>query len=133
MVNGLGFLDDLHLPFGSHQQKIIVLHTGTELIAYVGGLELNDDRTLPVAKGAPLFDVSVRIAGSGAQAVLKTFVDRWNNHPDGASVGRVVGRRTAPGGLAVGPDPLAGSVPVRPPIVHPVWLDLYWNTIADPA
>lgn len=85
MVNGFGFLDDRHLPFGSHHQKIIVLHTGTELIAYVGGLEFTDDRILPVSKGAPLFDVSVRIAGPGAQAVLKTFVDRWNNHPDGAA------------------------------------------------
>jgi hypothetical protein len=35
-------------------------------------------------------------------------------------------------GLAVRPYPPAGVAPKRPR-VDPVWLDLYWNVLADPT
>ncbi|MDQ6803538.1 MAG: hypothetical protein M3065_00930 [Actinomycetota bacterium] len=85
MPGGFGFLDDQHATFGSHHQKIIVVHTGTELVAYVGGVEFTDDRLFHVSNGAPLFDVSVRITGPGAQRILTTFAERWAAHPTGAA------------------------------------------------
>jgi phosphatidylserine/phosphatidylglycerophosphate/cardiolipin synthase-like enzyme len=85
MTHSFAFLDDKHARAGSHHQKLLIIHTGDELVAYVGGMEFTDDRVLPVSHGAPLFDVSVRITGPGAKLLLTTFVERWSAHPSGAA------------------------------------------------
>ncbi|MBI3833200.1 MAG: hypothetical protein HY287_02600 [Planctomycetes bacterium] len=76
--------DSEHLPFGSHHQKVIIVGTEKELIAYVGGIEPNRNRLESVAgqDGSPLFDISVRLEGAGAWRVLRTFITRWNLHPN---------------------------------------------------
>jgi hypothetical protein len=83
--NGFAFLDHNHARFGSHHQKVVLVHTGTELVAYVGGIEFSRDRVNRTSKGSPLFDASVRISGPGAQRVLTSFAERWAAHPDGAA------------------------------------------------
>lgn len=99
-VSGLpgsrGILDNATRLFGSHHQKFIVVHTAKALVAYVGSSDFNADRLYtagdqsatnpPSTKGAPLNDVNVRIVGPAAADILKTFVDRWNAHPDGQGV-----------------------------------------------
>jgi phosphatidylserine/phosphatidylglycerophosphate/cardiolipin synthase-like enzyme len=85
LPNSFAFVDSNHATFGSHHQKIVVIHTGTDLVAYLGGMEFTDDRLLSVSKGAPYFDVSVRIAGQGAKPILTTFAERWAAHPEGAA------------------------------------------------
>ncbi|MCM3921979.1 phospholipase D-like domain-containing protein [Frankia sp. AiPs1] len=109
LPNSFAFVDGNHAKFGSHHQKIVVVHTGTELLAYIGGMEFTDDRLLPVSKGAPLFDVSVRIRGPGAQPVLNTFVERWTAHPDGAA---------HPLKRAAAPVPAVSRGPVRVQVGH---------------
>ncbi|OBA67178.1 hypothetical protein A5633_26700 [Mycolicibacterium elephantis] len=83
--NAAAILDANHAFAGSHHQKIIVIHTGDDLVAYVGGIEFTNDRILRINNGSPLFDVSVRISGPGAQLVRTTFAERWSSHPDGAA------------------------------------------------
>lgn len=83
--NGFAFLDDRHARFGSHHQKVVLVHTGSELVAYVGGIEFSRDRVNRTSDGSPLFDTSVRISGPGAQRVLTSYAERWAAHPDGAA------------------------------------------------
>ena len=109
LPNSFAFVDGNHASFGSHHQKIVVIHTGTELVAYVGGMEFTDDRLISVSKGAPLFDVSVRISGPGAQPVLTTFAERWQAHPSGAA---------RPLQHAALPVPAASTGPVRVQVGH---------------
>ena len=97
-VGGLGgncasILDKRTRMFGSHHQKFTVILNGSGLVAYVGSSDFNADRLYtagdqsatnpPTTKGAPLNDVNVRITGPAAYDVLKSFVDRWQAHPDG--------------------------------------------------
>jgi phosphatidylserine/phosphatidylglycerophosphate/cardiolipin synthase-like enzyme len=91
-INGLGaaghdaaaILDSRHRSFGSHHQKILVIGVGGKLVAYVGGIEFNKDRLLPVLSepGSPLFDMSVRLEDAGAWLALQTFILRWTRHPN---------------------------------------------------
>lgn len=77
-------LDAKHLFAGSHHQKIVVVGTDADVVAYVGGIEFSTDRLNVVdaagkpLKGAPLFDISLRLRGSAAYSVLRTFTDRWS-------------------------------------------------------
>jgi phosphatidylserine/phosphatidylglycerophosphate/cardiolipin synthase-like enzyme len=61
-----------------------VLGLGGKLVAYVGGVEYNEDRlrTISGQPGTPLFDTSVRLEGAGAWVASETFVQRWKAHPD---------------------------------------------------
>ena len=98
--NGFAFLDNRHARFGSHHQKVVVVHTGSELVAYVGGIEFSRDRVNRTSNGSPFFDTSVRIAGPGAQRVLTSYAERWAAHPDGAA--HPLTRAGLPSGSAVG-------------------------------
>lgn len=90
----------------THHQKVLVIRAGNRLIAYLGGIEFNQDRVRDVSGGlgtssgygSPLCDMTVRLEGPGAWPVLQTFVDRWRLHP-----------RNQPGA----PDPL----PSMPPLI----------------
>lgn len=82
-TDALGYLDAKTLLAGSHHQKILLAGTDSSVVAYIGGIEFSTDRLYSRApdgtsiKGAPLFDVSVRVTGTAAYAILKTFTDRW--------------------------------------------------------
>jgi phosphatidylserine/phosphatidylglycerophosphate/cardiolipin synthase-like enzyme len=82
--NTSAILDDRYLPAGSLHQKLLLVWDGEELVAYNGGIEWTEDRINPVSKGAPLFDVSSRVTGPAAHALLQTFADRWVTHPIGS-------------------------------------------------
>lgn len=90
-VNGLAgagdaaaVLDDRHLLFGSHHQKLVVIKAGARLVAYIGGVEPNFDRMLTVTgePGSPLFDISVRHEDAAAWLALQSFILRWDLHPN---------------------------------------------------
>lgn len=92
-INGLAptgdaaaLLDNRHLPYGSHHQKVVLIGTEGRMIAYVGGVEANIDRVQTVAgeAGSPLFDISIRLEDYGAWHVLQMFKERWGRHPDHA-------------------------------------------------
>lgn len=99
--------DDRYLMFGSHHQKIVVVSAGGRLVAYVGGIEVTADRLSPVSKGAPLFDVSVRLTGPAAVEVLRTFIERWEAHP------AVHGAPLLGNAALGGPTPATGHVTVQ--------------------
>ena len=74
---------------GTHHQKLLVIGRGSQLIAYVGGVEYNRDRleaNLPGELGLPYFDITVKLEGPAAWLALQVFLGRWTNHPD--AVGR---------------------------------------------
>lgn len=81
-----GFLDLRYLPFSSVHQKLLIVFDGSTLTAYVGGIDWTDDRVQPVKNGAPLFDISERISGPGADRLLNTFRDRWTTHFEAGGV-----------------------------------------------
>jgi phosphatidylserine/phosphatidylglycerophosphate/cardiolipin synthase-like enzyme len=64
----------------------VLVQAGGKLTAYVGGIESNKDRILPVSKGAPLFDISVRLVDAAAWRILQTFLKRWNQLPPAFAV-----------------------------------------------
>jgi phosphatidylserine/phosphatidylglycerophosphate/cardiolipin synthase-like enzyme len=80
-------VDDKYLFAGSHHQKIVIVGNTTEVIAYVGGIEFSTDRLYTTSggsarggtplKGAPLFDISLRVTGPAAWSILRTFTERW--------------------------------------------------------
>jgi phosphatidylserine/phosphatidylglycerophosphate/cardiolipin synthase-like enzyme len=76
-------LDSRHLFAGSHHQKLLIVATDRTLTAYIGGIEFSTNRlyaTEPsgkVIKGAPLFDLALRVIGTAADGLLQTFMDRW--------------------------------------------------------
>lgn len=100
----------------AHHQKVLVIFTGERLIAYCGGLDLNPNRVPPditscgtgdhgpILPSDPQHDTHCRIVGPAARELLRTFVDRWMDHPaarpidaaKGALLGEPVGNIPAP-------------------------------------
>ncbi|PGU15604.1 phospholipase D-like domain-containing protein [Bacillus thuringiensis] len=88
-----GILDSNHRLYGSHYQKLLIVKNQNGLIAYVGSTDFNADRIYPKGGGkaknppstlgSPLEDIMLRIEGPVTEDILKTFVDRWNLHPEG--------------------------------------------------
>ncbi len=105
-------------PFGSHHQKALVIRGPDGLIGFVGGVDINSDRILPLpppagpapspgsgggasgpssgSGGQPLHDIHCRIVGPSAFDVLLTFIRRWDHHPGHVAIdsgrGALVGR-----------------------------------------
>jgi phosphatidylserine/phosphatidylglycerophosphate/cardiolipin synthase-like enzyme len=100
LAHGAAILDS-KLPFlllggqqtgirgGVHHQKLLVVSGSSGLIAFIGGMDINNDRT-EVSNGGwkPIHDVHLRIIGPAAIEVLKVFRDRWMDHPDSAQLDR---------------------------------------------
>jgi phosphatidylserine/phosphatidylglycerophosphate/cardiolipin synthase-like enzyme/subtilisin family serine protease len=93
--------DIAQLPFSAiaaHHQKVMVIFDGERLVAYCGGLDLNPNRArdttncLPGSRAEsikpadPQHDTHCRIVGPAAAQLLKTFVDRWQDHPEHAAI-----------------------------------------------
>ncbi|MFQ5422002.1 MAG: phosphatidylserine/phosphatidylglycerophosphate/cardiolipin synthase family protein, partial [Anaerolineae bacterium] len=69
--------------FGSQHQKMLCVLGEQGLIAFCGGIDFNRDRIEALGSGSPLHDVHCRIRGPAALDLLHTFIQRWNDHPEG--------------------------------------------------
>ena len=78
LSTGAAILDGRTLRYGSHHQKILIVKGVKGLIAYCGGVDINEDRILQVGStdGAPFHDVHCRIQGPAAHELLKIFLER---------------------------------------------------------
>ncbi len=80
-------LDGRHRPGASHHAKMAVVRNADGLVAYVGGIDVNENRVNSVdhfdylAGTGPYHDVQCRVEGPAARDVLRTFLSRWNDHP----------------------------------------------------
>lgn len=120
LPHGGAILDNQTLPFGSHHQKVLIVKGENGLIAFCGGVDINDDRINPRpssgsgsssgTSGSPMHDVHCRITGPAAHDLLQTFVQRWYQHPDAQKIDAAKGRLL---GLSEPVPPPAGSAFVR--------------------
>lgn len=125
LPNGAAILDDETLlttagvKNGSHHQKVLVVQGRRGLVAFCGGIDLNDDRiraggggsSSSSGSGAPLHDVHCRIEGPSAFDLLHTFIKRWDHHPGHFAIDRTRGDlrgRTTPR-----PAPFVASTPAN--------------------
>jgi len=78
-------LDDETMPFiGSHHQKFLVVNGVQGAFAFCGGVDINPDRLDSPHHGAlgAFHDVHAKVEGPAVGDLHRTFVDRWNAHPD---------------------------------------------------
>jgi phosphatidylserine/phosphatidylglycerophosphate/cardiolipin synthase-like enzyme len=59
---------------GSHHEKIIIVKNSSGLVAFCGGIDINENRF------DSLHDTHLRIQGPEAHQILNKFIKRWNNH-----------------------------------------------------
>lgn len=99
------------VSFGSHHQKVLVVKGSEGLIAFVGGLDINNDRTEPVGSGHgnPQHDDHCRIVGPAAFDLLQTFILRWDHHPGSPAID------TAKGALLGRAEPVPAPITTPPP------------------
>jgi phosphatidylserine/phosphatidylglycerophosphate/cardiolipin synthase-like enzyme len=88
----LDFIDTKNL--GAHHEKNLVVKGQNGLIAYCGGLDINENRF------ESYHDSACKLVGPAAHAVLERFVMRWKHRVGGA--------------------PLAGEADVKPKALGPV-------------
>jgi len=72
---------------GVHHQKLLVVSGASGLIAFTGGMDINNTR-VDVSSGGwdPWHDVHVRVTGWAANDLLRLFGERWLDHPDTAAL-----------------------------------------------
>ncbi len=63
---------------GIHHQKVWVVWTGEQLIAWCGGIDINPNRIGPNA----LHDVNAELTGMAATHIYEVLRRRWEDHPD---------------------------------------------------
>ncbi|MBY0598959.1 phospholipase D family protein [Bacillus bingmayongensis] len=71
------------LPYrgpNAHHQKLVVISGNSGLVAFLGGMDLNNTR-VDVGGMSPLHDVHIRLNGPSAAEALSVFRDRWLDHP----------------------------------------------------
>ncbi len=115
LATGAAILDNETLIAGAHHQKVLVVKAGETLVAFCGGLDIHNDRLLPLntAHGDPQHDVHCRIEGPAAHDLLLTFIGRWDHHPGSAALdrsrGALLGRTTPPPGAIASPGSATAS------------------------
>lgn len=71
------------LQLSAHHQKMWAVWGAEGLIAFVGGMDLANNRVRAIPEnGIPAHDVQVRLTGPAAAECRKMFQDRWLDHPD---------------------------------------------------
>ena len=81
-----------YLPVGSHHQKAVILTAKKECVAFVGGIDIGDDRfdspkhfrptQNPQRKKVYMdgwHDIQLKVQGSATQQIWVNFVERWND------------------------------------------------------
>jgi phosphatidylserine/phosphatidylglycerophosphate/cardiolipin synthase-like enzyme len=88
--NGEAILDDhthdcTTIPrTGSHHQKFLLIYgSQEEEFAFCGGVDINSNRRDSPGHGAigGYHDVHAKVEGPAVADIHRTFVERWNNHP----------------------------------------------------
>jgi len=109
----------------AHHQKVLIVFDGEQLMAHCGGIDFNPNRAMvatncipgstaqAIEPSDPQHDTHCRIIGPAASDLLKTFVDRWLDHPQHVGIDRAKG--------ALRGDPVSG-VP-SPPVPNPWAID----------
>lgn len=82
--HGQAILDNDTALFGSHHQKFLVINGSLGAFAFCGGIDIATNRRDSPHHGAPgpWHDVQAKVEGPAVADLHRTFVDRWNNHPD---------------------------------------------------
>lgn len=87
LPNGAALEDDRIVPEdlpnrgpNLHHQKLVVVSGERGLVAFLGGMDLNNDR-VDVNGKSPLHDVHIRLNGPAAAEAFSVFRDRWMDHP----------------------------------------------------
>jgi phosphatidylserine/phosphatidylglycerophosphate/cardiolipin synthase-like enzyme len=105
---------DLARLGGSHHQKVLVVKRGETLVAYCGGIDINENRLniVNANSGQPQHDTHCRIVGPSAWDLLQTFIKRWRHHPGSAKID------SGPkGGLRGAREPVPGPI-ANPTAIH---------------
>lgn len=73
-------------PFGSHHQKLMIINgAGSDgPVGFCGGIDINPDRLddQDHCAPSPYHDVHAKVLGPAVLDLGRTFVGRWNIHPD---------------------------------------------------
>lgn len=77
------------LTVASHHQKVLLVRGELGLIAFCGGVDINEDRVHEVSAGAPQHDVHCRIKGPAAHDLVDVFLHRWKAHPSHVSIDKL--------------------------------------------
>ena len=103
LKNGAAILDDNTTKIesrqanigGSHHQKVLIVRTGTKLIAFCGGVDINRDRVEVTSSqaGSPMHDVHCQIEGPAANDLANVFVQRWFGHWKHREIDALPGQR----------------------------------------
>lgn len=77
------------LTTGSHHQKVMLVRGEQGLIAFCGGVDINQDRVRAVGSGSPQHDVHCQIQGPAAHDLVDVFLKRWQAHPDHTEIDEI--------------------------------------------
>jgi phosphatidylserine/phosphatidylglycerophosphate/cardiolipin synthase-like enzyme len=113
---GAAILDNRTLRAGAHHQKLVVVGGADGLVGFCGGLDISLDRIEQTSqpKGSPMHDVHCRIMGPAAFDLLRTFLERWGDHPSSLLLDRrkIRDRTRNPTNESIAPRLLGWSHPV---------------------
>lgn len=118
LANGGSAFDPYRAITGTHHQKMVLIAADGDLIAYLGGVDIEAGRT-------NWTDCHCRVAGAAAFEVYLSFFERWMNVA-GNSANTVEGQRD-PGPIIRVPKP-----PFGPPSPTTVAAQV-WRTYAKPT
>lgn len=82
--NGRAILDQELLESGSHHQKLLIANGNFGAVAFCGGIDINPNRldTQTHDAKSPYHDIHAKVEGPAVADLNRTFVQRWNHHPD---------------------------------------------------
>jgi phosphatidylserine/phosphatidylglycerophosphate/cardiolipin synthase-like enzyme/subtilisin family serine protease len=110
LTDGAAIHDKRTLNLGAHHQKVLVVKGREGLVGFCGGIDITANRIVQTSggsgsgsgsgsgggtaagNGSPQHDVHCRIKGPAAFDLLQIFLQRWQDHPDHASLDRAKGR-----------------------------------------
>lgn len=93
LPNGGAIMDAKHAQPATHHQKVLVVQGAQGVIAFVGGMDIEPNRTMvnPNGTDTPWHDTMVRLIGGAALDCRSVFQQRWLDHPDSAALDKKLG------------------------------------------